>query len=176
MVRKENAWKLAYEVKRTQVLDEFLNFWSINFKWTYLDHHLSFWGHSFCTKIFIMWTSSPYKPWILKVFESCLKKSKDYRSFHDFSSTSQGHNLLNFWSFWLVLFAKCSLKDLLHFIFRNQEKILDGRPCLDWKHYRSFFAKLRNFSKCEKVSLFLVISKDHNFQLKMPNATFPSAL
>ena len=158
-VWRENAWKFSYEVKRLQVLDEFLNFWSINFKRSYLDHHLSPWGHSFCTKILRIWNLSPYKFWILKVFVSCLKKSKDYRSFHKFPSTSQGHNFLNFWSFWLVLFEKCSLRDLIHFIFEWQEKILNGRPCLDWKHYMSFFAKLRNFSKCEKVSLFLVISK-----------------
>ena len=111
-----------------------------------------------------------------KCLEVTWKDQKIIGHFMIFSSTSQGHNLLNFWSFWLLIFAKCSLRDLLYFIFENQEQNLNGRSCLDWKHYRSFFAKFINFSKYKKSDVFLVISSDHNFQLKLPNATFPSAL
>ena len=107
-----------------------------------------------------MLISSPYKPWRLKVFESCLKKSKDYRSFHKFSSNSQDHNFLNFWNFWVILFAKYSLRGLLHIIFENQEKILNGRSFLKRKDYRSFLESgMLNQGLTRKISDFSRILK-----------------
>ena len=105
----------------------------------------------------------------MKVFGSCLKKSKDYRSFHEISSTSQGHNFLNFWNFWVILFDKCSLRGLLHVIFESQEKILSGSSFLKRKDYRSFLESWHAWPRPgQKNQCFFTNPKGYNSQLKHP--------
>ena len=76
-----------------------------------------------------------------KMYGTCPKDTKGYRSFNDFLPTSTIHNSLNFWIFWMVKVSKFHSRGLFHSIFFGQEKIPSGRKCLDANHYRSFFKK-----------------------------------
>ena len=84
----------------------------------------------------------PYFMWkVRKWMEDSLSIQNIIGHFMILFPTSTIYNSLNFWIFLMVQISKCHSRGLFHAIFFGQEQILNGRPCLDVRHYRSFLKK-----------------------------------
>ena len=61
----------------------------------------------------------------------------------------------------MIQSSQCHSRGLLHAIFCDQEQKMKGRPYLEAKDYKSFYAKkLRIFSKCLKSEFSCQLQED----------------